>query len=120
MNSLVRQQGNPSNNSVEQVEGRSAGNVDVFILFSNNSNEFEALIQEIKSHRVIMIVIMEEMRQHSQAILENFRKIGQPRQEVASKIERQFSNELRGNTLRTCEKLVNFTAHQRLDTFHLM
>ena len=49
MNSLVRQQGNPSNNLIEQVERRGACNVDVPILFSNNSNEFQALIQEIKS-----------------------------------------------------------------------
>ena len=40
MNSLVQQQGNPSNNPIEQVEGRGIGNVDVPILFFNNSNEF--------------------------------------------------------------------------------
>ena len=40
MNSLVRQQGNPSNNSIEQVEGRGVGNVNVPILFFNNFNEF--------------------------------------------------------------------------------
>ena len=49
MNSLVRQQGNPSNNPIEQVEGRGIGNVDLPILFSNNSNEFQAFMQEIKS-----------------------------------------------------------------------
>ena len=40
---------NPSNNPIEQVEGRDVGNVEVPILFSNNSNEFQALMQEIKS-----------------------------------------------------------------------
>ena len=40
MNYPVRQQGNPSNNPIEQVEGRGAGNVDVPIIFYNNSNEF--------------------------------------------------------------------------------
>ena len=39
---------------------------------------------------------MEEMKHHSQAILENFRERGQPRQEVASKPKRQLSNELGG------------------------
>ena len=61
-----------------------------------NSNEFQALMQELKSQRLIMTAIMEEMKQRSQAILENFREKGQSRQEVASKLERQFSNELRG------------------------
>ena len=49
MNSIMRQQRNPSNNLVEQVKGRGVGNVDAFILFFNNSNEFQALMQEIKS-----------------------------------------------------------------------
>ena len=40
MNSPMQQQGNPSNNPVKQVEGKGAGNVDVPILFSLNSNEF--------------------------------------------------------------------------------
>ena len=44
MNSLVQQQRNPSNNPIEQVEGRGGGNVDVPILFSLNSNEFKALM----------------------------------------------------------------------------
>ena len=60
--------------------------MDVPILFSNNSNEFQAFMQEIKSLRVVMIVIMEEMKY--------FREREQTRQEVASKPERQFSNEL--------------------------
>ena len=58
MNSLVRQQGNPSNNPIEQVEGRGAGNVDVHILFSNNFNEFKALMQEIKSQGMVMAAFM--------------------------------------------------------------
>ena len=58
MNYLVRQQGNPSNNPIEQVEGRDAGNVDVPILFSNNFNEFKALMQEIKSQGMIMTAFM--------------------------------------------------------------
>ena len=44
MNSLVQQRGNPSNNPIEQVEENGAGNVDVCILFFNNSNEFQALM----------------------------------------------------------------------------
>ena len=40
MNSPIRQWGNPSNNPIEQVEGRGACNVDVPIIFSNNFNEF--------------------------------------------------------------------------------
>ena len=43
-----------------------------------------------------MTAIMEEMKHQSQAILENFREKGQSRQEVVSKPERHFSNELRG------------------------
>ena len=62
--------------------------MDVPILFSNNSNKFQAFIQEIKSHRMVMTTIMEEMKY--------FREREQTRQEIASKPERQFSNELRG------------------------
>ena len=40
MNLPVQQQRNPSNNPIEQVEGRGAGNVDMPILFYNSSNEF--------------------------------------------------------------------------------
>ena len=85
MNSLMRQQRNPSNNPIKQVERRGAGNVDVPI---NNSNEFKAFMQEIKSQQVVMIAIMEEMKY--------FREREQIRQEVASNLERQFSNELGG------------------------
>ena len=46
MNSSEKQQVNPSNNPFEQVEGRGIGNVDVPILFSINSKEFQALMQE--------------------------------------------------------------------------
>ena len=49
MNSPMQLQGNPSNNPIEQVEGRGVGNVDVPILFSINSNEFLALMQELKN-----------------------------------------------------------------------
>ena len=45
-------------------------------------------MQEIKSHRVVMTTILEEMKY--------FRESEQTRQEVASKPERQFSNELEG------------------------
>ena len=62
------------------------------ILFSNNFNEFQALVQEIKSQGMIMTAFMEE----SQSTLENLREIRQPRHEVASKPEREFSNKLRG------------------------
>ena len=78
------------------MEGRGAGNVDVPILFSLNSNEFQALMQELNSQRVIMTAFMEEMKYLSQSNLENLKERGQPRQEVASKPERQFSNELEG------------------------
>ena len=49
MNSPVQRQGNQSNNPIEQVEGRGASIVDVSILFSLNSNEFQALMQELES-----------------------------------------------------------------------
>ena len=62
MNSPIQQQGNPSNIPIEQVEGGGAGNVDVHILFSNNFNEFQALMKKIKSQRVIMTAFMEEMK----------------------------------------------------------
>ena len=79
------------------MEGNGAGNVDVPILFSINSNEFQALMKILKSQRMIMIVFMEEMRQQqSQSILKNLRKRGQQKQEVAFKRERQFLNELEG------------------------
>ena len=78
------------------MEGRGQSNVDVSILFSNNFNEFQALMQEIKSQRMIMTNFIEEMKQQSQSILENLREKGQPRQEIASKPKRKFSNELRG------------------------
>ena len=48
MNSPLRHQGNPSNYPIEHVEGRGAGNVNVPILFSNNSNEFQAFMEELK------------------------------------------------------------------------
>ena len=54
--------------------------MDVPILFSNNSNEFQAFMQEIKSQRVVMTVIMEEIKY--------FKENEQTRQEVASKTER--------------------------------
>ena len=87
MNSLEQQQGNPSNSPIEQVEGRDAGNVDVSIILFNNSNE--------KNQQVIMTAFMKEMKQQLQSILENLRERGQPRQEIAPKPERQFSNKLR-------------------------
>ena len=62
--------------------------MDVPILFSLNSNEFQALMQELKCQRVIMTAFMEEMKQQSQSNLENLREMGQPRQKVASKPER--------------------------------
>ena len=76
MNSPVKQQRNPSNNPIEQVEGRGAGNVDVPILLFLNSNEFQALMQELKGQRVIMTTFMEEMKQQSQSNLENLRERG--------------------------------------------
>ena len=62
--------------------------MDVLIVFSNNSNEFQAFMQEIKSQQVVMMAIMEEMK--------HFREREQTRQEVVSKPKRQFSNELGG------------------------
>ena len=70
--------------------------MDVPVIFSNNSNEFQAFMQELKSHRVIVTAFMEEMKYQSQHNLENLRERVQLRQEVASKLERQFSNELGG------------------------
>ena len=69
------------------MEGRSAGNVNVPILFFNNSNEFQAFMQELKSQGLIMTVILEEMKQQTQSNLENLREREQ---------KRQFSNELGG------------------------
>ena len=46
------------------------------ILFSNNFNEFQALMEEIKSQRMIMTTFMEEMKHQSQSILENLRERG--------------------------------------------
>ena len=63
-----------------------------------------------------MTAFMEKMKQQSQSNLENLRE----RQKVASKPERQCSNELGGSILITYGELVNFTAYlcwQRLDTF---
>ena len=40
MNSPIRQQGNPSNSLIEQVEGRGVGNVDMPIIFYNNLMNF--------------------------------------------------------------------------------
>ena len=94
--------------------------MDVPIRFSNNFNEFQAVMQEIKNRRVSMIAFMEEIKQQSQFILENLRERGQLRQEVGSKPKGEFSNELGGNILKTYKKIVNFTAHlcrKRLDTF---
>ena len=78
------------------MKGRGAGNMNVPILFSINSNEFQTLMQEIKSQRVIMIAFMEGIKQQYQSILEKLRERGQLRQKVASKPERRFSNELSG------------------------
>ena len=71
--------------------------MDVPILLSINSNDFQALIQELKSQRMIRTTFMEEMKQQqSQSILENLRQMGKPRKKVASKLGRQYSNKLRG------------------------
>ena len=64
------------------------------ILFSINSNEFQELVQELNSQRVIMTTFIEEMKQQSQSNLENLRERGQPRQEAASKPEMKLFNEL--------------------------
>ena len=67
-------------------------------------------MQEINSQQGIMTAFMEEMKQQSQSILENLRERGQSRLEVASKPERQFSNE-GGGGKGGYEKVVNFTVH---------
>ena len=85
--------------------------MNVPILFSNNSNEFQAFMQELKSWGLVMTVILEEMKHQSQSNLENLKEREQ---------KRQFYNELGGNILRTYGELVNFTTRlcrQRLDTF---
>ena len=43
-----------------------------------------------------MTAFMEEMKHQFQSIMENLRERRQPRQEVASKLKRQFSNEFEG------------------------
>ena len=60
-------------------------------------------MQETKSHRVVMIAIMEEMKY--------YREREQTRQKVPSKPKRQFSNELGGSILITYGELVNLTAY---------
>ena len=94
--------------------------MDVPIIFSNNSNEFQALMLELKSQRLIMTAIMEEMKQRSQDILKNFGGKEQTSQEVALSLKDNFLMKSGGSILRTCGELVNFTAHlyrQSLDTF---
>ena len=51
-----------------------------------------------------MITFMEEMKQQFQSIRKNLRERGQPRQKVASKLKRQFSNELKGVTFQEASK----------------
>ena len=46
MNYPIRQHENPSNNPIEQVEGRGASNVNVPILFSNNLMNFRLLCKK--------------------------------------------------------------------------
>ena len=57
MNSPVQQQGNSSNKPIEQVEGGGVGNANVPILFSNNFNEFQALMLEIKRQGMFMTTL---------------------------------------------------------------
>ena len=47
--------------------------------FSNNFNEFQALMQEIKSQGMIMTAFLEEIKHESQSNLENLREMGQPK-----------------------------------------
>ena len=47
--------------------------MDVLILFSLNSNEFQALMQELKCQRVIMTAFIEEMKHQSQSNLDNLK-----------------------------------------------
>ena len=118
MNSPMQQQRNQSNNPIEQVEGRGAGNVDVPIILSNNSNEFQAFMQELKSHRAIMTTFMEEIKQQSQYNLENLKKWDNQAKKLLLKDNSLMNS--RGSILITYEKLVSFTAYlcrQRLDTF---
>ena len=63
------------------------------ILFSNNFNEFQALMQDIKSQRVTMIAFMEEMKQQSQSILKNLKERGQLRQEVSFKPDNKLGEQ---------------------------
>ena len=65
-------------------------------------------MQEIKSQRMIMTTFMEEMKQQSQSILENYRERGQPRREVASKPKMKFSNELRGQHSKNLREVGEF------------
>ena len=103
------------------MEGTGVGTVDMPILFSNNFNEFQAFMPEIKSQRVIMTTFMEEMKQQSQCILKNLRERGQLRPEVASKPERQVSNELEGQHFEDLREVGEFHCSpmqaEKLDTF---
>ena len=64
-------------------------------------------MKEIKSRRVILTAIMEEMK--------HFREREQIMQEVASKPERQFSNELRVQHSKNLHEAGEF--NRSLDTF---
>ena len=55
-----------------------------------------------------MTTFMEEMKQQSQSILKNLREKGQPRQEVASKLERQFSSKLEGQHSESLREAIEF------------
>ena len=108
MNSPVRQQENPSNNLIKQVEGRGASNVDMPIILFNNSNEFQASMQEIKSRGMIMTAFMKEMKQRYQIIMENLRERGNQGRKLLLSLKGNFLTNSGGSIMRTCKKLVNF------------
>ena len=94
--------------------------MDVHVIFSFNSNEFQALMQELKSQRVIITVFMEEMKNNLNPTWKTLEKGGNQGRKLLLSLKDNFLMNSRGNILITYGELVNFTAYlcrQRLDTF---
>ena len=74
----------------------------------NNSNEFQASMQEIKSRGMIMTAFMKEMKQRYQIIMENLRERGNQGRKLLISLKGNFLTNSGGSIMRTCKKLVNF------------
>ena len=86
--------------------------MDVLIFFSNNSNEFQAFMQEIKNQRVVITAIMEEMKY--------FRETSKQGKKLLLSLKDNSLMNSRSSIMITYGQLVNFIAYlcrQRLDTF---